>query len=87
MLKLNYLELKDLLSHNVVEVTFKKADDEIRVMECTRNKDYIEKLDGKVGESLLGPKEPIIPVFDVELKEWRSFYADSVVNYNIVVIL
>lgn len=73
--------IKELLSKNVLQVKFTKADDTERVMKCTLRPD------------LLPPKETDTPkrnitstairVLDVDLNEWRSFKLESLIEYKI----
>lgn len=68
--------LYNLLTLEVVDLTFKKKDGTIREMKCT------------LMESKLPPKEPTnsvpkenvnsLPVFDLEKNEWRAFRYDSI---------
>ncbi len=63
--------LREKLSTGIYKVTFLKLDGTERTMRCTLKQDVI-------GESFTGTgtravNESVLPVFDVDLNEWRSF--------------
>lgn len=72
--------LMELLYTNVVEVTFTKKNGEERIMKCTLKNDVIENVSNTVPSTTKMKKinEDIIPVYDLEKNEWRSFRVDSV---------
>lgn len=63
-------------NHDKVFVRFEKTDGSIRDMTCTRNTDFIP-----IGKHPKGDihkvNEEVLPVFDLEKNEWRSFRFDS----------
>ena len=72
--------LKGHLAFGPVTVTFTKKDGTERVMNCTTNpnlvppvvvKESTEKKERKVNEDTM-------PVYDLEVKAWKSFRWDSV---------
>lgn len=72
-----------------VSVKFIKKDGTERVMKCTTNMLLIpeDKHPKKIDESSPDYKprkvnESVIPVFDMEKSEWRSFTKDSLVSVN-----
>ena len=76
---MNKTEFYDMLNQGDVEVTFtKKTDGTTRVMKCTSN---IPE-DKKKELQLESPHRPegMVTVFDTEAKNWRSFYADNIIE-------
>jgi hypothetical protein len=75
-------KIEEALKANVAEVRFTKSDGTERIMKCTLREDlvipYTKKTD-RVKES----NQDIVPVFDVEKNEWRSFRVDSVKSVSI----
>lgn len=85
-------ELSELLKDNVLSVVFKKSDGTIREMPCTLNGRCIAHFSPPKpvnvdGEKPAAPKkinEDILKIFDVGVKEWRSFRIDSVIEHQIL---
>lgn len=82
--KVTPLELADALEQNLYKIEFEKLDGTFRTMKCTRRTEFIPT-DKK-------PKEfkPVldtttaIPVFDIDMKAWRSIRPSSVVGMEII---
>jgi len=73
--------LNGMLKTTEVTVTFNKKDGTVRVMKCTLKPDVLPVVEVKpLAEGKQPRKESTtsIRVFDVELKEWRSFTTQSV---------
>jgi len=73
--------LNGMLKTTEVTVTFIKKDGTVRVMKCTLKPDVLPVVEVKpLAEGKQPRKESTtsIRVFDVELKEWRSFTTQSV---------
>jgi hypothetical protein len=73
--------LKDLLQiRPEVEVTFTKKDGTERVMKCTLHPDILPKQEVKENNDKVTriQNESVLPVYDLEVKSWRSFTVDSV---------
>lgn len=71
-------DILEILANDVAEVTFVKKNGEERVMRCTLRDDLIEHVSNT---SPLTPKKPnlnVVPAYDLDLGEWRSFRVDSV---------
>lgn len=72
----------EFLRANVAEVRFTKSDGTERIMKCTLREDlvvpYVKKTD-RVKEA----NTDIVPVFDVEKNEWRSFKVDAVQSISL----
>ena len=76
---MNKTEFYGLLDKGDVEVTFtKKTDGTTRVMKCTSNIPEDKKKEVK----LEAPQRPdsMVTVYDTDVKNWRSFHADSVIE-------
>lgn len=69
--------LKELLKHNEIFITFQKNDGTDRKMLCTlmENKIPDEKKAKNTGKKI---NDDVLPVFDLEKNEWRSFRFESV---------
>ena len=71
------------LGRNIVKVTFRKKDGEIREMNCTLNEtaiiaaDRVPKGTKDVIKSAI-MDEKVMRVLDVDLGEWRGFIFDNV---------
>lgn len=78
-------QLVELLSENVLNVTFIKVNGEERVMECTLMPEVIEnykaKNEGIVTEK---PKNPsTMTVWDMVVNNWRCFRLESVTSVSL----
>jgi hypothetical protein len=74
--------LKSVLRDGEVTVTFTKVDGTERVMKCTLKEGLIiptesEVVQGKVKRTKV-PSPDVLPVFDTEAKQWKSFRWDSI---------
>lgn len=70
----------ELLANNVVEVTFTKKNGEERTMKCTLKQDLIETFSNTSPTSNSNRKNnfDVVPVYDLDKNEWRSFRVDSI---------
>jgi|TARA_A200000159_G_scaffold151097_1_gene160977 hypothetical protein len=73
--KMTRNELRDLLSENVLRVTFDKKNGEKRVMTCTLKKDYLPEAKGSSNY-----KEAMtsLSVWDTNANGWRAFCLDKI---------
>jgi hypothetical protein len=62
-----------LLKTNTVRVTFTKRDGSTRVMLCTRRSDIVPPAVITETKRTKTATPGVLPVFDIELKQWRSF--------------
>jgi hypothetical protein len=71
-----------LLKEIEVNLTFKKANGEIRKMRCTLNEELIP--DDKKSTSNGKRKSPqdSIAVYDLDKQDWRSFRYDSIIEFE-----
>jgi hypothetical protein len=60
-----------------VKVTFTKKDGSERVMSCTLKSDLTEDYEKKT-EKTKQANPDVCPVYDLDVKAWRSFRFDSV---------
>jgi hypothetical protein len=65
------------LKLGIVCVTFEKKDNTIRVMNCTLREDLIVNYEKKTSR-VRKINNDIIPVFDIDIREWRSVRMDSI---------
>jgi hypothetical protein len=75
--------LAQILSQGAVTVKFTKVDGDERVMHCTIAEHLIpEDMVPKTSNLLTGeyfpPNMAVLKVFDLDIKQWRSFRVDSV---------
>lgn len=75
-------KLKTMLTKSVCEVTFKKIDGSKRTLRCTLIPNRMPKL--KHPKKKIKILRGVLPVFEVDLKAWRSFRIKSVKRVKIV---
>lgn len=81
-------KIKDGLSEGPCRVVFTKRDGTLRTMFCTTKAGLAEEYVRKTDKEKVDNPE-VCRVFDLEIKQWRSFKFDSVeefeanVSYNI----
>ena len=68
------------LQKKAMRITFTKVNGEERVMDCTLQVHMIPPTDEKNRKE----NEKVLPVFDINKGEWRSFRLDSVTNIEIL---
>jgi len=68
------------LQQKVMRVTFTKVNGEERVMDCTLQ----EYMLPETVESNRKQNEAVLPVFDINKSEWRSFRMDSITKIETV---
>lgn len=77
--------LVDDLKAHIVKVTFTKTDGTERVMVCTRKPFYIEQhLSRSNSRGKRQSNNDLISVWSFDDDAWRSFYLDSVIEYEVV---
>ena len=62
------------LQQNAMRITFTKVNGDERIMDCTLQEHMIPE----TSESNRKQNEEVLPVFDINKAEWRSFRVDSV---------
>lgn len=80
---MNRQEIQTALSENVCKVVFTKSDGTERIMTCTLNPKYAVSYSKKT-ERVRKLNEEVVPVFDLDKNEWRSFRADSMKSLTVV---
>ena len=68
------------LQKKAMRITFTKVNGEERVMDCSLQEHMIPQTE----ESNRKKNEEVLPVFDINKGEWRSFRLDSVTNIEIL---
>ena len=68
------------LQKKAMRITFTKVNGEERVMDCTLQEHIIPE----TSESNRKQNEEVLPVFDINKGEWRSFRLDSVTNIEVL---
>lgn len=69
-------DLREMLSDDILTVTFTKKNGETRVMRCTLIADYLPETNGKSTV----PYNTNVTVWDMEKNAFRSFKFDSVTS-------
>lgn len=75
-------KIMELLKANVAEVRFTKSDGTERIMKCTLREDLVVPYVKKT-ERVKVANTDVVPVFDVEKNEWRSFKVDAVQSISL----
>ena len=76
--------LQTLLKGNIVEIVFTKVNGEQRNMRCTLDPDKLPVGRSPMEATNRKVNEDVLPVWDVEKNDWRSFRIDSVLDYLVV---
>lgn len=76
MQNLDWDKILNEMHFGVAEVTFKKADGTMRVMQCTLANYLLPETKG--GKSTTSGNPDIVVVFDLEKEAWRSFKKSTV---------
>tara|TARA_B100000029_G_scaffold443766_1_gene463041 strand:- start:198 stop:455 length:258 start_codon:yes stop_codon:yes gene_type:complete len=64
------------LQKKIMRITFTKVNGEERIMDCTLQENFVPE----TSESNRKQNEEVLPVFDINKGEWRSFRMDSITN-------
>jgi hypothetical protein len=79
----NTADILSALSTEKVQVIFTKLTGERRVMNCTKNTQFIPPSQlPAVNEANMGTD--YVRVFDLDINEWRSFRKSSVISYQVL---
>ena len=70
-------DLVKLLKTKEVTVVFKKVSGDLREMHCTLKEEVLPKIKGT---SVRKRNEEVLPVWDLDKEEWRSFRLDSIIE-------
>lgn len=73
--------LKYHLSRDIVNVIFQKKDGSERTMRCTLS-DVVIPEEKKPKGTGRASSDEVLPVFDIDIMEWRSFRLDSVKSWS-----
>lgn len=79
---MNKNEIEGLLKTNTCEIVFTKTNGEKRVMKCTLLESALPPFNETSRKKTSNPD--IIPVYDLENKDWRSFRTDSLVEIKVI---
>lgn len=75
--------LRDILHDQEIIVSFEKKDGTIRDMRCTLSEKLIQPYERKENSAPKRQNDTVLPVFDLDKNEWRSFRFDSVKKIEI----
>lgn len=79
----DYNDLVRMAKESVIQVTFKKVDGSVRIMDCTLQDKFLpEQYQGK-GPMLTETTPLTLSVWDVALSAWRSFRIADVTNVQL----
>ena len=67
------------LQKRAMRITFTKVNGEERIMDCSLQEHIVPE----TSESNRKQNKEILPVFDINKGEWRSFRLDSVTNIEV----
>lgn len=76
-------KLVEILKTELVRISFQKVDGTERVMECTLKPDVVVPHKATTSRKKL-LNEDVIPVWVLDIKEFRSFRFDSLKSYEII---
>ena len=68
------------LQKKAMRITFTKVNGEERIMDCTLQEHMLPE----TNESNRKQNEEVLPVFDINKGEWRSFRLESVSNIELL---
>ena len=77
--------LRGILKTETVTVTFTKKDGTERVMNCTTNPAIVPKVEVKEDAKPRKVSETTMRVFDIDIKEWRSFTTKSIKHLSVTI--
>jgi len=72
----------EALSAGVVDLQFKKVNGDLRNMRGTRNLGIIPEENHPKGDGTIKEADTIVTLFDLEVKDWRSFRIENLVEYR-----
>ena len=78
----NRKTLQHFLKTSICQVVFLKKDGSERVMNCTLLESHIPEPDENAKPRKYS--QEILPVWDIDKGEWRSFRLDSVLEINLL---
>lgn len=76
--------LKTMFAQNVVNITFKKTNNEERRMTCTLKPDLLPIKENKESTRTKAENNDVLAVWDLEQKAFRSFRINSLIEYSII---
>jgi|TARA_R110000822_G_scaffold12171_9_gene44109 hypothetical protein len=76
---INWINVKAAMDIASVMVTFTKADDTLRIMECTLADYLLPETTQPISENA-----EVCVVYDLVAEAWRSFRYDRVINVEIL---
>jgi len=71
--------IMNMLTTDIVNIKFKKADGSERLMKCTLLEGWVKEYEKK-SEKTRKVSEDTLSVWDVEKDGWRSFRYDSIIE-------
>lgn len=79
-------EMLEKLHASECEVTFRKVNGDLRIMNCTLKRDVLTNagvFDSDDWVSKRKVNESVVNVWDLDKKAWRSFKVDSVETFEV----
>lgn len=74
------MDIHEILSNNICEVTFTKANGDERTMICTLMPAYLPQTDAPSRAVNTPVPDDLITVWDVEEDAWRSFKPSKIID-------
>lgn len=81
---MNAKEFAEQLGQGTFNLRFNKADGNLRLMKATRMSAYIPADKQPKEAKTITENQSAVPVFDLDIKEWRSVRPDSILSMEIV---
>jgi len=77
-------EFIKLLTEDIYTIKFTKVDGTVRDMNCTLKESLLPKQEKStdISTNKKKPNENVLPVWDLDNKQWRSFRVDSIISYT-----
>lgn len=75
--------LVDILRQRSAVISFTKKNGERRTMFCTLKQEFLPALDPKKANGTRRKSETALPIFDMEIQQWRSFRLDSLESLTV----
>lgn len=80
---MNAKEFAEQLGQGTYKLRFNKADGSLRLMTATRMAAYIPADKQPKEAKTITESQSAVPVFDLDIKEWRSVRPDSILSMEV----
>jgi hypothetical protein len=83
----NSKEFKEVVDDNKFNVTFEKKDNTTRKLYGTLNPKLIPENKHSMGIRKHNDEDKIVPVFDLDINDWRSLDITKIKELNIIITI